>query len=418
MSSTTSAFARAAARAISGTVPVPSECVECRWTTQARSCISRNFPAGGGFAQHEGNRAGDLVALALFAAVRRPPPPSSSTDPSAAATEAPATRTRATLIVRAAPGELNRISVAEDAGRRRGRGPRRAAHRGVRAGEPGRRDLPRPLSTASCWTWVTATTSSICEVWAGQWTRDPVTTTSSLPDPRPSFRAARAPTAGRAARAGKRHLVRDHTAGVTVRLNGLPDDGSAGEGDNVLGSLGSIEGGSGDDTPRGGPGRDRLAGGAGNDPLVGSPEGESLLGQDGRRRHRCRGGNDRSRAERARTCSAAGPGATRRLRSALACRFGSASATGRRRRRRRGRRHPGGRRGPDRRLRADVMIGTPRPTGWWAMGAPTGCSAARARTRSTARPTARRPAGRRSGPRPREAGARPSAARRRRARQD
>ena len=74
---------------------------------------------------------------------------------------------------------------------------------------------------------------------------------------------------------------RDHTAGVTVRLNGLADDGSPGEGDNVLGSLGSVEGGSGDDILESGADAASLAGGAGNDTLVGSPEGESLLGQEG-----------------------------------------------------------------------------------------------------------------------------------------
>ena len=73
----------------------------------------------------------------------------------------------------------------------------------------------------------------------------------------------------------------DHTTDVTVRLNGLPDDGAAGEGDNVLGSLGSIQGGSGNDTLESGADAASLAGGAGNDTLVGSPEGESLLGQDG-----------------------------------------------------------------------------------------------------------------------------------------
>ena len=85
---------------------------------------------------------------------------------------------------------------------------------------------------------------------------------------------------------------RDHTAGVTVRLNGLADDGSAGEGDNVLGSLGSIEGGSGDDTLESGADAASLAGGAGNDTLVGSPEGESLLGQDGDDDIAAGGGND------------------------------------------------------------------------------------------------------------------------------
>jgi hypothetical protein len=84
----------------------------------------------------------------------------------------------------------------------------------------------------------------------------------------------------------------DHTVGVSVRLNGLPDDGSAGEGDNVLGSLGSIQGGSGDDTLESGSDSASLAGGAGNDTLVGSPEGESLLGQEGDDHIAAGGGND------------------------------------------------------------------------------------------------------------------------------
>jgi hypothetical protein len=84
----------------------------------------------------------------------------------------------------------------------------------------------------------------------------------------------------------------DHSVGVTVRLNGLADDGSAGEGDNVLGSLGSIQGGSGDDTLESGADAASLAGGAGNDTLVGSPEGESLLGQEGNDDIAAGGGTD------------------------------------------------------------------------------------------------------------------------------
>jgi hypothetical protein len=83
-----------------------------------------------------------------------------------------------------------------------------------------------------------------------------------------------------------------HTAGVTVRLNELPDDGAAGEGDNVLGSLGGIQGGSGDDTLESGPDAAGLAGGAGDDTLVGSPEGESLIGQEGDDELAGGGGND------------------------------------------------------------------------------------------------------------------------------
>ena len=45
----------------------------------------------------------------------------------------------------------------------------------------------------------------------------------------------------------------DHTDGVTVRLNGVADDGAAGEGDNVLGPVTGITGGSGNDDLQAGP---------------------------------------------------------------------------------------------------------------------------------------------------------------------
>jgi hypothetical protein len=101
---------------------------------------------------------------------------------------------------------------------------------------------------------------------------------------------------------------RDHTAGVTVRLNGLADDGSPGEGDSVLGSLGSVEGGSGDDTLESGADAASLAGGAGNDTLVGSPEGESLLGQEGNDGISGGGGNDSLAGGAGTDLLAGGPG--------------------------------------------------------------------------------------------------------------
>ena len=53
----------------------------------------------------------------------------------------------------------------------------------------------------------------------------------------------------------------DHTDAVTVRLNGLADDGAAGEGDNVLGPVTGITGGAGDDTLEAGPTASGLFGG-------------------------------------------------------------------------------------------------------------------------------------------------------------
>jgi hypothetical protein len=73
----------------------------------------------------------------------------------------------------------------------------------------------------------------------------------------------------------------DHTDSVTVRLNGLADDGAAGEGDNVLGPVTGITGGAGEDTLEAGPTASGLSGGGGADRLVGSPERDAISGGDG-----------------------------------------------------------------------------------------------------------------------------------------
>ena len=73
----------------------------------------------------------------------------------------------------------------------------------------------------------------------------------------------------------------DHTEAVTVRLNGLADDGAAGEADNVLGPVTGLRGGSGNDTLEAGRRASGLFGEGGNDTLVGSPERDTLGGGDG-----------------------------------------------------------------------------------------------------------------------------------------
>jgi len=73
----------------------------------------------------------------------------------------------------------------------------------------------------------------------------------------------------------------DHTEGVTVRLDGLADDGAAGEGDNVLGAVTGLTGGSGADRLEAGLTSSGLFGGDGKDSLVGSPERDTLSGGDG-----------------------------------------------------------------------------------------------------------------------------------------
>jgi Ca2+-binding RTX toxin-like protein len=84
----------------------------------------------------------------------------------------------------------------------------------------------------------------------------------------------------------------DHTDGVTVRLNGVADDGAAGEGDNVLGRVTGITGGSGNDDLQAGQSASGLFGGAGNDVLTGSPEGDSINAGEGNDTLAGGGGND------------------------------------------------------------------------------------------------------------------------------
>ena len=73
----------------------------------------------------------------------------------------------------------------------------------------------------------------------------------------------------------------DHTDGVNVRVNGLADDGAPGEGDNVMGAITSIGGGSGNDHLESGPVTRSLFGADGNDILVGNADRNYLTGGPG-----------------------------------------------------------------------------------------------------------------------------------------
>jgi Ca2+-binding RTX toxin-like protein len=79
-------------------------------------------------------------------------------------------------------------------------------------------------------------------------------------------------------------------AGVKVTLDNLPNDGGAGEGDNVHSDTENVTGGSGNDMLIGsavanrlvgGPGHDYLFGAAGNDLLIGGTGRDTLSGGDG-----------------------------------------------------------------------------------------------------------------------------------------
>jgi hypothetical protein len=73
----------------------------------------------------------------------------------------------------------------------------------------------------------------------------------------------------------------DRAEGVSVRLNGLADDGAPGEGDNVLGAVTGMRGGAGNDRLEAGATGSGLFGEGGEDVLVGSPERDSVFGGQG-----------------------------------------------------------------------------------------------------------------------------------------
>ena len=82
----------------------------------------------------------------------------------------------------------------------------------------------------------------------------------------------------------------DRTAAVSATLNGLADDGAAGEGDRIGTDVEDLVGGSGNDTLTGdlrdnvldaGPGNDAVTGGRGGDTLTGGPGNDSVAGGDG-----------------------------------------------------------------------------------------------------------------------------------------
>lgn len=185
------------------------------------------------------------------------------------------------LIVRAAPGELNRISV-------------RVGRRGVVL-----EDLGAPL-TAGC--RVSSSGGRFChgsydgiEVQLGDGNdqisirdlggsvdggpgNDEIVVTG------PPYQLTGGPGADRldtSAAPGSGISYLGHSEGVTVSVNGLDDDGAPGEGDNVLGPITSIQGGAGDDLLDAGATVTSLLGEGGNDMLVGGSRADYLLAGDG-----------------------------------------------------------------------------------------------------------------------------------------
>ncbi|HEX8101676.1 MAG TPA: hypothetical protein VF533_03620, partial [Solirubrobacteraceae bacterium] len=86
------------------------------------------------------------------------------------------------------------------------------------------------------------------------------------------------------------YAERDDSQPVNVSLDGAPNDGTGDEGDNVLATVESVTGTSGDDrldgndsanTLNGGPGDDELYGYGGDDALTGDDGSDELFGMEG-----------------------------------------------------------------------------------------------------------------------------------------
>ena len=73
----------------------------------------------------------------------------------------------------------------------------------------------------------------------------------------------------------------DRSGRVSVSLDGVADDGAAGEGDNAQADLEDVVGGSGNDVLVGNAAANTLSGGTGNDELTGGPGFDTLNGGDG-----------------------------------------------------------------------------------------------------------------------------------------
>ena len=73
----------------------------------------------------------------------------------------------------------------------------------------------------------------------------------------------------------------DHTGGVTVGIDGIADDGIAGEGDNVITDVENLIGSSGPDVLTGSATDNVLDGRDGDDTLIGLPGSNTLLGGNG-----------------------------------------------------------------------------------------------------------------------------------------
>jgi Ca2+-binding RTX toxin-like protein len=90
-----------------------------------------------------------------------------------------------------------------------------------------------------------------------------------------------------------RLLLDNHSGGMNITLDGVANDGSPGEGDNVASDFEHIDGTRSADVFTGGPGNDQFSGGSGDDEIHGGAGGDNLSGDGGDDRVYGEAGNDK-----------------------------------------------------------------------------------------------------------------------------
>ncbi|MCW3013826.1 MAG: Hemolysin-type calcium-binding region [Solirubrobacterales bacterium] len=100
----------------------------------------------------------------------------------------------------------------------------------------------------------------------------------------------------------------NHTGGIAISINGVADDGSPGEGDNVGSDIESIDGSRGNDVFTGSAANDTFNGGSGNDEIHGGGGGDDLYGGGGDDRVYGEAGNDKLQGANGSDIVDGGPG--------------------------------------------------------------------------------------------------------------
>jgi hypothetical protein len=186
-----------------------------------------------------------------------------------------------TMIVRAGPGERNEITV-----RSRPRGTlvedRGAPLSGCRASRDGGRFCPGPIDAVEVSLGDGDDSLEVSGSYVGT-IRDGPGDDSAIVDSGVFDLVAGEGSDRLEATSGASATVSygTRTLGVSLSLNGLPDDGAAGERDNLLGSISRLDGGEGDDLLEAGSRGITLSGDAGDDRLVGGPGPDVAWGGEG-----------------------------------------------------------------------------------------------------------------------------------------